>query len=207
MTKWIAHKVTDKLPKEKTHLCNGGPSQLIATLRRMAPKIQDTRQPTPETTFTEDTTMAAMGTYAGIKSAKPGDTLEYKRPAQMAMVKFENQVSAVRSYYRRNHGVKTEQKTLDGATIRVIVNGLVSQPLVSVPASGATVTPIKKPADAVAPLPAATAQLWLDTYARFITIAPGASDEMLAARADAAVAAYRVRFEQAAAAASEPKSA
>jgi hypothetical protein len=181
MTKFISHATWHQIPKEKLRPCNGGLTDLRKKLQKLhlqtkpitvAPKVvQRIEQETADVPETD---------YSAIKTAEPGTVLTFKRPPRVALVAFERQVMAARSYYKRHHHIETEHKVTDHG-VEITVNGRLT-PSIPVSAKPSSAAEVKK--------------LWSESYLRFITVSPGASDEALARRADAAIAAYKERFEE-----------
>lgn len=116
--------------------------------------------------------------YSILKTAKPGEVLLFPRPEHVPLVAFEKQVMASRSYYRRNHGIESEQKTTDKG-VQVTVNGTREMRRRAA----------LRQSDGVG-----LSDFWMESYLRLITAMPGASDLELAARADAACDAFKSRF-------------
>ena len=182
MTKFISHTTWHSIPREKVTPVNGGLSDLRNKLRKLERVLPPVPVERPESLELPD---MADADYSAIKFADPGQVLVYKRPSNLSMATFEKQVAAARSYYKRKHSIETEQKPVD-QTIHITVNGKLDK------------TPPVEPTPAPTPAPIEATEtvrrLWADTYVSFVRSLPGAPDEALAARADAAVAAYRERF-------------
>ncbi len=175
MTKFISHQTWHQIPRAKLKPINGGLSDLRRQLQRLlpGPPKEQPKKPTPQVNLKPN---AMPDTdYTPLKTAEPGEVILFPRPEDIPIALFEKQVTAARSYYRRHHQLETEQRTTDKG-IEVTVNG--------------TLGTTKRPAKPVV----GEAGLWSQVYVGFIAAQPGASDEFLVERADAAVAAYKQRF-------------
>ena len=178
MTKFISHVTWHQVPSSKVVPINGGLTQLKAKLAKLLP---------PEEAHPEEPPiMATLVDYSALRTAKPGDRLFFKRPHGTSKKKHWSAVGVSRSYYKTHHGIVTEQHEADGG-IDIVVNG-------TVPLG----TPVAKPEAVPEVFHESLQQFWMDAYLHLISACPGLPDGLLASRSDAAVAALRQRFPEAA---------
>lgn len=189
MTKFISHASWFLLPKDRIRPVNGGLSDLKRKLRSL---LSSDSKPAAKSAQKEPYMPEAID-YSPLKNAAPGEVVRIVRPPTTTVKTFQKQLTAMRSYYRRMHAVETTQRILDDhAEVIIVSRGGVTADGMKEQAK----TPAKE-SDKSAYTPSsdqAMRQFWSDAYLRLITSQPGATDETLAARADAAVQAYRQRF-------------
>lgn len=173
MTKFISHSTWYSVPREKILPVNGGLTELRRKLLKIAAPDAAKIPAQPARVLDMPAT-----DYQAIKTAKPGEVLLFPRPEHTTKTAFEKQVSAMRSYYKRTHGIETEQRSTEKG-VEIVVNGTL--------ASAQDAAPVERPAPE-------TADFWMQAYLRFISACPGADDDGLASRADAAVTAFQARF-------------
>lgn len=111
MKKFISHQSQNAVPTHKRVLIDGGMTKLRLWL--------NTHQPVKTTTAAKkpinvDAFFEANGgkiDWSPLTTAKVDDVLAFKRPSTLSRKKWEQNVSSIRSYYARAHGVKTTATT------------------------------------------------------------------------------------------------
>lgn len=182
MTKFISHHTWREVPREKITPVNGGITELKAKLRSL---VRKAHKPKPNQMLEqsslrpqESVPVASTADYTQIKTAAPGSVLRFRRPDDVPLTVFEKQTSAARSYYKRAHGIETEQQTTDDGIEVTVLGTRDSAP--SIARKSATTE--------------ANQAFWTEAYLRMLTALPGIDPQELARRADEAVAAFQQRF-------------
>lgn len=176
MTKFISHSTFNAIPVHKREPVAGGMSDLTRKLTALS----ESSEPAVKKTETKkETDVPATMNWSVLKDAGLGDILTIKRPTDLSMPEFKQQVANQRSYYKRQYGIHTIV-TVSGAKAVVEVVNIESLPKESTPAVVKT--------DAAGQL----ALLW----ANFVThrCASGASVSSASEMADEFIEAFKKKF-------------
>lgn len=184
MTKFISHSTQEAVPRHKRVLIHGGVTKLHAFLGTSGVTVfHKPVHKEPVMTPVADKKVD----YKPLLAAKEGDVLEFHRPVRTTIAKWESQITSVRSYYRRHHGLKTEVSFKDSVASFLIVER--TKPVK--PQQEAAERPSVAPATTVSGNEA-DRQFWQQTFlARLNSALP---IELAIQDADAALAAARSRF-------------
>jgi hypothetical protein len=127
MIKFIEHTMYNRVPKSKLIHINGGLTALRGTLAtlEMTAKMEAIANAPTDALITEEMDMPTgkpLMDFSCFKTCATGDIIEFTRPSGMAAHQFPVNISAGRSYAKRNFGVVTEQEIKGSkATVRVVV--------------------------------------------------------------------------------------
>jgi hypothetical protein len=121
MTKFIGHSTQEGIPTHKRVMIHGGMTKLRAWINTQASAPVTVHHAPAQRKETTMTNVETKIDYKALLTAPIGQALVWKRPARTTIAKWEKQVGAMRSYYKRKHGVETELEFKEGsAVIKVI---------------------------------------------------------------------------------------
>lgn len=121
MTKFVSHGTYDRLDRNKLIYCNGG----VAALRDILTDLNAKATPKLTTPLEDEEDMPVgqpLFDFTPILHADDGDEFHYDRPDSMPPDVFNLRMQQTRSYYKREHGVLSEQIIHGGknkATIKI----------------------------------------------------------------------------------------
>lgn len=212
MTRFISHALFGSLDRSKMYMCNGGMTELRRHLTGLqAAYAPQTETPPPPRPTEETAPVAKKPTshdYTPLRTAKVADVFVYPRPSHRTLLQFETDVNSVRSYYKRQYGVISEQHTTDSG-IEIIVTKAAALDTkcarrkltdgVALPPPTPVSTPaIERVTEARTPIASdsITRMFWRDVYLEIMRTQPGASHNACVQRANDACASYSTRFKE-----------